>query len=125
MVILSSDLQPVAAEFAEKAQEAFLDDNFQLAVDLYTQAIDLTPNDADLYADRAQTHLKLNNFTGTSSFSTGIRNLFVALVFLVFFRDFFFLKKKLCLTEQKRWPMQTEQFGSILRCLRLISVKGA
>jgi hypothetical protein len=90
MVILSSDLQPVAAEFAEKAQEAFLDDNFQLAVDLYTQAIDLTPNEADLYADRAQTHLKLNNFTGTSSFSTGIRNLFVALVFLVFFEKFFF-----------------------------------
>ncbi|XP_059442465.1 protein SGT1 homolog B-like [Corylus avellana] len=63
MVILSSDLQPMAAELAEKAQEAFMDDNFQLAVDLYTQAIDLTPKDANLYADRAQTHLKLNNFT--------------------------------------------------------------
>lgn len=53
----------MATELAEKAQEAFLDDNFQLAVDHYTQAIDLTPNDANLYADRAQTHLKLNNFT--------------------------------------------------------------
>lgn len=71
MVILSSDLQPIASELAEKAQEAFLDDNFQLAVDLYTQATDLTPNDANLFADRAQTHLKLNKFTGTSSFSTG------------------------------------------------------
>ncbi|XP_062147157.1 protein SGT1 homolog [Alnus glutinosa] len=63
MVILSSDLQPIASELAEKAQEAFLDDNFQLAVDLYTQAIDLTPNDANLFADRSQTHLKLNKFT--------------------------------------------------------------
>lgn len=51
----------MAADLAKQAQEAFMDDNFHLAVDLYGQAIDLTPDDADLYADRAQTHLKLNS----------------------------------------------------------------
>ncbi|XP_059642648.1 protein SGT1 homolog isoform X2 [Cornus florida] len=48
---------------AEKAKEAFVDDNFQLAVDLYTQAINLNPKNADLFADRAQANIKLNYFT--------------------------------------------------------------
>lgn len=48
-----------------KAKEAFIDDHFELAVDLYTQAIALNPNHAELYADRAQANLKLDNFTGT------------------------------------------------------------
>lgn len=48
-----------------KAKEAFIDDHFELAVDLYTQAIALNPNHAELYADRAQANLKLDNLTGT------------------------------------------------------------
>lgn len=46
-----------------KAKEAFIDDHFELAVDLYTQAIALSPDNADLFADRAQANIKLKNFT--------------------------------------------------------------
>lgn len=47
----------------KKAKEAFFDDEFALAVDLYSEAIRLDPNDANLFADRAQAHIKLNAFT--------------------------------------------------------------
>lgn len=53
----------MAKEVANKAKEAFFDDDFDLAVDLYSQAIDLDPNDANLFADRAQAYIKLNAFT--------------------------------------------------------------
>ncbi|GAV76136.1 TPR_1 domain-containing protein/CS domain-containing protein/SGS domain-containing protein/TPR_11 domain-containing protein [Cephalotus follicularis] len=52
-----------ASEFAEKAKEAFLDDEFILAVDLYSKAIDFDPNNPDFFVDRAQANIKLNNFT--------------------------------------------------------------
>lgn len=51
-----------------KAKEAFIDDHFELAVDLYTQAIALNPNSAELFADRAQANIKLENFTGNCDF---------------------------------------------------------
>lgn len=47
-----------------KAKEAFIDDHFELAIDLYSQAIALSPNNADLLVDRAQANIKLQNFTG-------------------------------------------------------------
>lgn len=50
-------------EVERKAKEAFVDDNFDLAVDLYTQAIGLNPKSAHLFSDRAQSNIKLNNFT--------------------------------------------------------------
>nr|KYP67314.1 Suppressor of G2 allele of SKP1 isogeny [Cajanus cajan] len=53
----------MAKELEKKAKEAFFDDDFALAVDLYSQAIELDPNDAHLFADRAQAHIKLNAFT--------------------------------------------------------------
>ncbi|KAJ1416141.1 Tetratricopeptide-like helical domain superfamily [Sesbania bispinosa] len=53
----------MARELEKKAKEAFIDDDFALAVDLYTQAIHLDPNNANLFADRAQAHIKLNAFT--------------------------------------------------------------
>ncbi|KAB1204922.1 hypothetical protein CJ030_MR7G015244 [Morella rubra] len=53
----------MASDLESKAKEAFIDDHFQLAVELYTQAIALNPNHAELYADRAQANIKLNNFT--------------------------------------------------------------
>lgn len=53
----------MVSDLAEKAREAFVDDDFQLAVDLYSQAITLNPENAGLFADRAQANLKLNNFT--------------------------------------------------------------
>lgn len=54
----------MATDLEKKAKEAFVDDDFDLAVDLYTQAIDMDPNNADLYADRAQANIKINSFTG-------------------------------------------------------------
>ncbi|KAF5460621.1 hypothetical protein F2P56_020478 [Juglans regia] len=53
----------MGTQLAAKAKDAFLDDDFQLAIDLYAQAIAFNPDDADLYADRAQARLKLANFT--------------------------------------------------------------
>ncbi|KAL8148347.1 protein SGT1 homolog [Apium graveolens] len=46
-----------------KAKAAFIDDHFELAVDLYTQAISLNPKHPELYADRAQANIKLLHFT--------------------------------------------------------------
>ncbi|RDY09747.1 Protein SGT1-like B, partial [Mucuna pruriens] len=53
----------MAKELEKKAKEAFFDDDFALAVDLYSEAIQLDPNDAHLFADRAQAHIKLKAFT--------------------------------------------------------------
>jgi len=52
-----------ASDLGSKAKEAFVDDDFELAAELYTQAIDAGPATADLYADRAQAHIKLGNYT--------------------------------------------------------------
>ncbi|KAJ6364429.1 hypothetical protein OIU76_029392 [Salix suchowensis] len=51
------------ADLERKAKEAFIDDHFELAVDLYTQVIALNPTNPDLFADRAQANIKLNNLT--------------------------------------------------------------
>ncbi|KAH0890452.1 hypothetical protein HID58_052881 [Brassica napus] len=53
----------MAKELAEKAKEAFLDDDFDVAADLYSKAIDLDPSCASFFADRAQANIKLLNFT--------------------------------------------------------------
>lgn len=50
-------------DLEKRAKEAFVDDDFELAVDLYTQALELDPKNADLYTDRAQANIKLSNFT--------------------------------------------------------------
>ncbi|KAL4346951.1 hypothetical protein GQ457_17G024730 [Hibiscus cannabinus] len=51
----------MASALETKAKEAFIDDHFELALDLYSQAIDQNPRKAELYADRAQANIKLNN----------------------------------------------------------------
>ena len=56
-----------ASDLESKAKEAFVDDDFELAAELYTQAIDAGPATAELYADRAQAHIKLGNYTGAGS----------------------------------------------------------
>ncbi|KAJ8471471.1 hypothetical protein OPV22_025814 [Ensete ventricosum] len=53
----------MATDLGKSAKEAFVDDNFDLALDLYSQALDLEPGNADILADRAQANLKLGNFT--------------------------------------------------------------
>ncbi|CAL9195855.1 unnamed protein product, partial [Musa hybrid cultivar] len=59
----SLSLSPMATDLGKRAKEAFVDDNFDLALDLYTQALDLESGNADILADRAQANLKLGNFT--------------------------------------------------------------
>uniref|UniRef100_A0A5B7B255 Protein SGT1 homolog n=2 Tax=Davidia involucrata TaxID=16924 RepID=A0A5B7B255_DAVIN len=53
----------MATDLETSAKEAFIDDHFELAVDLYSQAIAMNPKNAELYADRAQANIKFNNFT--------------------------------------------------------------
>ncbi|CAN6709486.1 unnamed protein product [Malus baccata var. baccata] len=53
----------MASDLEQRAKEAFMDDHFELAVDLYTQAIDLNPQNAELYSDRAQANIKAGNLT--------------------------------------------------------------
>ncbi|KZV41020.1 hypothetical protein F511_13996 [Dorcoceras hygrometricum] len=53
----------MASDLEAKAREAFIDDHFELAIDLYSQAISLNPNSAELFAGRAQANIKLRNFT--------------------------------------------------------------
>lgn len=55
----------MASDLKERAKEAFVDDNFELAVQLYTLALDMDPRNADLLADRAQANIKLKSFTGS------------------------------------------------------------
>jgi suppressor of G2 allele of SKP1 len=53
----------MASDAEIRAKEAFIDDHFELAVELYSQAITMEPNNAELFADRAQANIKLCNFT--------------------------------------------------------------
>nr|XP_043630318.1 protein SGT1 homolog B-like [Erigeron canadensis] len=53
----------MASDLITKAKEAFIDDHFELAVDFYSQAIDLNPTNPDLFSDRAQANIKLHNYT--------------------------------------------------------------
>lgn len=53
----------MASDLEARAKAAFIDDHFELAVDLYSQAISLSPKNAELYSDRAQANIKLNSFT--------------------------------------------------------------
>ena len=56
----------MASDLEKQAKEAFIDDHFELAVDLYTQAIALDPSNSELFSDRAQANIKSNNLTGTN-----------------------------------------------------------
>ena len=53
----------MASDLKQRATDAFFDDHLELALDLYSQAIAISPENAELYADRAQANLKLNNLT--------------------------------------------------------------
>ncbi|XP_012858294.1 PREDICTED: protein SGT1 homolog [Erythranthe guttata] len=56
-----------SSDLESKAKEAFVDDHFELAIDLYSQAIALCPSNADLFVDRAQANIKLQSFTDAVS----------------------------------------------------------
>lgn len=53
-----------AAPLANDANAMFVDEDFDAALDLYTQAIGQAPQCAELYVARAAVHLKLDDFTG-------------------------------------------------------------
>ncbi|KAJ1687996.1 hypothetical protein LUZ63_019386 [Rhynchospora breviuscula] len=53
----------MASDLERRAREAFVDDNFELALDLYSQAIEVDSTSAALFVERAQTNIKLRNFT--------------------------------------------------------------
>ncbi|KAH9309770.1 hypothetical protein KI387_037681 [Taxus chinensis] len=53
----------MAEDLARKANEAFLDEDFEQAVELYSQAIRLDSSNATYFANRAQANIKLENFT--------------------------------------------------------------
>lgn len=53
----------MAEDLAKKANEAFVDEDFQQAVDLYSQAIRLDSSNAMFFVNRAQANIKLENFT--------------------------------------------------------------
>ncbi|DBA95298.1 hypothetical protein WJX82_009900 [Trebouxia sp. C0006] len=52
----------MASAPAAKANAAFVDEDYDLALALYKQAIDASPNDPSLYSQRAQTLIKLENY---------------------------------------------------------------
>lgn len=52
----------MASAPAAKANAAFVDEDYDLALALYKQAIDASPDDPSLYSQRAQTHIKLENY---------------------------------------------------------------
>ncbi|CAH1438984.1 unnamed protein product [Lactuca virosa] len=53
----------MSSDLAAKAKEAFIDDHFELAVELYSQAILIDPKNSELFSDRSQANIKLKNFT--------------------------------------------------------------
>jgi len=53
----------MAEDLAKKANEAFVDEDFEKAVDLYSQAIRLDSSNAMFFVNRAQANIKLENFT--------------------------------------------------------------
>lgn len=53
------------ADLKARADQAALDNDFEIAVDLYTQAISMSPNDAVLFTRRSGAYMRLRNFTGT------------------------------------------------------------
>jgi hypothetical protein len=51
-------------DLERQAIEAFKEDEFEQAVDFYTQAIHLDPSNAGFYVDMVWVNIKLGNFTG-------------------------------------------------------------
>ena len=52
----------MAAKLIVDANAAFIDEDFETAVELYSQAIDVEPS-SDVYSSRAAVHLKMENWT--------------------------------------------------------------
>lgn len=55
----------IADELENMASLAFVDNNFELACDLFSQAITMEPTKAGLFSNHAQTNIKLKRYTGS------------------------------------------------------------
>ena len=58
----------MASDLEINAKEAYIDNHFELAAELYSQAIKQNPESAELFAERAQANIKLNCFTSFLAF---------------------------------------------------------
>mmetsp|Transcript_2072 Transcript_2072/g.6302 ORF Transcript_2072/g.6302 Transcript_2072/m.6302 type:complete len:333 (-) Transcript_2072:1082-2080(-) len=56
-------IPPEASKLANEANAVFVDEDYETALELYTEAIKVAPTSADLYVSRAVVHLKMDNFT--------------------------------------------------------------
>jgi hypothetical protein len=73
-----------AESIFNKANGAFVDEDFSAALELYNSAIQLEGDNAEFYIKRSACHYKLKNFTG----KIWIRSLFVPLLTVDFRRHF-------------------------------------
>jgi hypothetical protein len=55
-----------AEDLEKRGHTAFVEEDFDEAVNLYTEALSLEPSNASLYITRAAAHTKLENYTGNS-----------------------------------------------------------
>lgn len=72
----------MASDLEIKAKEAYIDDHFELAADLFSQAIEQNPESAELFAEHTQAKIKLNCFTRFLAF---LSNPFWVFLFLFSF----------------------------------------
>jgi hypothetical protein len=54
----------MAEDLERNGDKAIVDEDYDQAVTLYTQAIELDPENPSLYISRAQAHMKLQNYPG-------------------------------------------------------------
>ncbi|KAL8616757.1 hypothetical protein ACOMHN_017794 [Nucella lapillus] len=52
----------MAADLLSKANDEYISENYQRAVELYTEAVSQDPNSEEAWVNRAQAHLKLNHY---------------------------------------------------------------
>jgi len=55
-----------AEDLEKRGLDAFVDEDFDGAVNFYTEALSLEADNASVYINRAAAHVKLENYTGTN-----------------------------------------------------------
>jgi len=59
-----SNVPAEAQALFNEANEVFVDEDYDTALELYSKAIEVAPSCADVYLSRAAVHLKMENYTG-------------------------------------------------------------
>ncbi|XP_015769735.1 PREDICTED: protein SGT1 homolog A-like isoform X4 [Acropora digitifera] len=65
----------MASELIREGNEAFVDDNYDLAVKKYTEAIQLSGSDAEFFLKRAAAYMKLGQFEQAAADGSAAVNL--------------------------------------------------